>query len=98
MKSDSTVRIGHPLRFSRRARGIAHGGGIIFVEIRIDWSTAVVTQQCFVIFVSCGHGLATEGDHEDALELHFVFELFIEVQQHVVYDQEAVFGVVDDVR
>ncbi len=76
----------------------AHGGGIVFVEIRIDRNTAIVPQQRFVIFESCGHGFPTERDDEDALKLYLILELFKEMHQHIVHDQEAVLGMVDDVR
>ena len=92
------MRVGHPLRLSRCAGGIAQRGRIVLLQIRIDRSTEVVTQQGFVVLQSCGHGLAAERNHEDTLKLHFVLELFKELQEHVVYNQEAVLGVVDDVR
>src|SRR5580700_11391026 len=69
MEDDRSMRVGHPLRLSRCPGGIAQRGRIVLLQIRIDRSIEVVTQQGFVVLQSCGHGLAAERNHEDTLKL-----------------------------
>jgi len=42
------------------------------------------------------HMVATERHDEDALQTDLVSNSFVKRDQHIVHDQPAVFGVVDD--
>ena len=77
---------------------VTHAGSVVFIEISILGTGAVLLQQFLVVFVSGRRGLTAERDHDDALKTSLVLDLVVNRQQHIVYDQEPIFCMVHNVR
>ena len=90
------MRINDTLRLSGGARGVAHPGRVIFIEVCVLGSFRVLLQQQFVIFVALGHRLTAERNDNHTLQVHPVFYLFEKVQKNIIDNQEPVFGMVHD--
>ena len=91
------VRIDDAFRLAGRAGGVAHRHGFVFVEVGVVEFAAGGRQEALVILVAVGDGLARQRDDDDFLDVDLVFDARQQRQQHVVHDDEAVAGMVDDV-
>ena len=96
VQHNGAMRIGHSLGLTGGARGVAHGGSIVFVHGRVDEIVAGTLEKRLVIVVARGDAAAGVGNHNDALQARVVAEFFVDREQDVVNDQEAVFGVMGD--
>src|SRR5277367_288061 len=92
------MRIDNALRLARCARGIAHADGVIFIDVGIFRIGAATPQEKFIVFVALRYRLATERNNDHAFEVYAMPDLFVEREQNIVDDENAVLGVVDYIR
>ena len=83
------VRVDDALRHARRAARVAHGRGLVLVELRVLPLVRVGAGQQLLVRVL---------DDEDVLDRRLVLELVEQRQQHLVDDDDLVAGVRRDVR
>ena len=78
------------------AGGEAHGGAVVFVDLRITEIVGGVGEQFFAIQEAVGDIVRFIGCDDDVLEGSIVAEFFVEGEKHVVNDEEAVVGLLGD--
>ncbi|MHC2407966.1 hypothetical protein ACVJGC_000557 [Bradyrhizobium diazoefficiens] len=102
LQDRGAVRIDHALGISRRPRGIADGGGGFFVELRPGEAGVVLSSEKLLVAMDVyklrlRHPLA-RGHHDVSLDrLQLRRDRLDDRQRGAVDEQQAVFGVVDDV-
>src|ERR1700733_1991728 len=92
------MRIDNALWLARRARGVAHADRVIFIDIGIFGVGSAAPQKLFVVFIALQDRFATEWNYDHAFEVYSMPDLFIEREQDIVDDENAVLGVVDYIR
>src|SRR5258706_13709097 len=90
------VRINDAFGMPGGAGGEAHGGAVVFVDLRIAEIIAGFGKQLFVIQEAFRHGVATVGHDDHALEGNILAKFFVQRQEHIVNQEEAVAGLPDD--
>ncbi len=96
VQHNGAMRIDHSLGLTGGARGVAHGHSVVFVHYRVDEIVAGTLEKRLVIVVARGNAAAGVRNHDDALQARVLGEFFIDREQDIVNDQEAVFGVIGD--
>jgi hypothetical protein len=85
--------------WSARCTGrIAHADSIIFFEVDVPRIAVAILEQRFIVFIALRDGAVTEGKDDHEFNLYPVPDLFKKSQQNIIDDENAVLGVVDDVR
>ena len=68
-----------------------------FGEIRTGWRAARLREESFVRLATFGDSAAAVIDYEDAFETDVWADLFEDVEQHLVDNQNTVLSVVNDI-
>src|SRR3954464_14109447 len=97
MQGNGTVRIHNTLGFAGGSRGVAHPQSVIFIQVRISGFARALLEQRLIVFVAMRSWLTAERCHDHAFDFYLVFYRLEDRQQDIVYDQEPVRGMVDDV-
>jgi hypothetical protein len=99
VKVDRAVRVHDALGPTRRPARVAHPHRRVLVHVRVRVIVFVGTvQKLLVGDHAVGYVVPALGDNDDVLDVHAVFELFVEREQGLVHDQGPVPCVLDDVR
>src|SRR6266478_6567701 len=92
VQDQRAVRINDAFRIPRGAGGEAHGGAVVFVDLRIAEIVAGFGEELFVIQVAFGNGIAAIG-HDDDVLMGNIFGIFFEERhKDIINQEEAVVG------